>query len=69
MDCCPNRGEARVDLIVREHLREVELKIRRLQSSRKELRRMVSECKADRLAECRIIEVLADHELCLARDH
>jgi hypothetical protein len=30
---------------------------------------MVSECKADRVAECRIIKVLADHELCLAEGH
>ena len=60
---------AQVDQIAHEHLREVESKIQRLQSLRKELRRMVSECKADRVAECRIIEVLADHELCLADGH
>jgi len=58
-----------IDRIANEHLREVESKIQRLQSLRKELHRMVSECQADRVAECRIIKVLADHELCLAHDH
>ena len=60
---------AQVDQIANEHLREVESKIQRLQSLRKELHRMVSECKADQVAECRIIQVLSDHELCMAHDH
>ena len=60
---------AQVDRIATEHLREVESKIRRLQSLRKELHRMISECKADRIAECGIIKVLADHELCIADGH
>lgn len=60
---------AQVDRIANEHLREVESKIQRLQSLRKELHRMVSECNADRVAECHIIKVLADHELCLTHDH
>ena len=58
-----------VDRIAREHLREVDSKLRRLQSLRKELQRMISECKADRVAECGIIKVLADHELCLTDGH
>lgn len=60
---------AQVDRIANEHLREVESKIRRLQSLRKELRRMISECKADQVAECHIIKVLANHELCIADGH
>ncbi len=60
---------AMVDQIAREHLREVESKIRRLQCLEKELQRMISECAGDRVSDCRIIEVLADHELCLAHDH
>jgi Cu(I)-responsive transcriptional regulator len=59
----------KVDRIAREHLREVESKIRRLQSLRTELRRMISECAGDRVSECRIINVLADHALCVADDH
>ncbi len=58
-----------VDLIAREHLREVESKIRRLRCLKQELQRMISECAGDRVAECRIVEVLADHELCLSADH
>lgn len=60
---------ATVDLIAREHLREVESKIQRLKCLQKELQRMISECAGDRVSECRIIDVLADHELCLSADH
>ena len=60
---------ATVDLIAREHLREVESKIERLQSMKGELQRMISECAGDRVSECRIVKVLADHELCLTDDH
>ncbi|MDH3762298.1 MAG: helix-turn-helix domain-containing protein [Gammaproteobacteria bacterium] len=60
---------ATVDMIARQHLREVESKIRRLQCLKQELKRMISECAGDRVSECRIIEVLADHELCLSVDH
>jgi Cu(I)-responsive transcriptional regulator len=60
---------ATVDLIAREHLREVESKIARLQCMKDELQRMISECAGDRVSECRIVKVLADHELCLTDDH
>ena len=60
---------ATVDQVTREHLHEVESKIQRLYSLKKELQRMLAECAGDRVSECRIIEVLADHELCLANDH
>jgi DNA-binding transcriptional MerR regulator len=60
---------ATVDLIAREHLREIESKIQRLQSLKSELQRMISECAGNRVSECRIIQVLADHELCLTGDH
>ena len=60
---------ATVDGIARTHLREVESKIRRLQSMRKELRRMIEECNAEKVSDCRIVNVLADHDLCLTKDH
>ena len=60
---------ATVDLIAREHLLEVESKIERLQAMKGELQRMISECAGDRVSECRIVKVLADHELCLTDDH
>ena len=36
---------------------------------RAELERMISECTANRVAECRVIEVLSNHELCLHDAH
>jgi len=63
------RSCAEVDQIAREHLREVESRIGRLRGLQKELQRMISQCETDRVSECRIIEVLADHELCLNHDH
>ena len=65
----PSRSCEEVDQIAREHLRDVESRIERLQSLRAELERMISECTANRVAECRIIEVLSNHELCLHDEH
>lgn len=58
-----------VDLIAREHLHEVESKIERLQSLRKELKRMISECAGNRVADCRVVKVLSNHALCLDDSH
>jgi DNA-binding transcriptional MerR regulator len=52
------------DVIARRHLVQVEDKIARLVSLRDELQRMVSACGHGLVADCRIIEVLADHDLC-----
>ena len=65
----PHHSCSEVDSIARTHLREVESKIKRLQSMRHELKRMLSECTGNRVADCRIIEVLSDHVLCLHDDH
>jgi DNA-binding transcriptional MerR regulator len=65
----PSHSCAEVDQIAREHLRDVESRIERLQSLRTELERMISECTANRVAECRVIEVLSDHNLCLHDEH
>lgn len=58
-----------VDRIARDHLRDVESKIKRLQSMGEELKRMISECAGDRIAECRVVNVLSNHALCLTDDH
>lgn len=58
-----------VDRIARDHLHEVKSKIERLKSLEKELKRMISECAGDRVADCRIVKVLSDHTLCQADDH
>lgn len=57
-----------VDDIAVKQLAEVERKIKRLQSLRKELKRMIGECEKGPLRHCRIIETLANHSLC-ASDH
>ncbi len=65
----PSHSCEQVDQIAREQLRDVESRIERLQSLHAELKRMISECGASRVAECRIIEVLSDHNLCLHPEH
>ncbi|MGK7296858.1 MAG: MerR family transcriptional regulator [Candidatus Wenzhouxiangella sp. M2_3B_020] len=62
----PDRSCALVDAVAHRQLREVDARIARLEALRVELRRMISECNGDRVADCRILEVLRDHEECLA---
>lgn len=64
----PGRSCAEVDAIAQRQLREVEARIARLEALRGELRRMIAECGADRVADCRILGVLRDHGGCLS-DH
>lgn len=65
----PDRSCAAADRIASAHLAEVERRIARLRALETELRRMLAECRGGQVAECRIIQVLADHRLCLAGDH
>ena len=60
----PERSCAAVDRIARCQLQEVESRIRRLQALSAELKRMIRRCRGGRMAECRIIEALADHAHC-----
>ena len=64
----PERSCARIDEVARKQLKAVQARIARLQSLETELRRMISQCRSDRVADCRILEVLRDHEECLS-DH
>ena len=64
----PERSCAQVDAVAQRQLKAVEVRIARLEALRTELSRMIRECNADRVADCRILEVLRDHEECLA-DH
>ncbi len=52
------------DVIAEKHLKDVELKIRRLQALKDELQHMVAACKAGQGQSCHVIEVLSDHSLC-----
>ena len=57
-----------VDALTAKHLREVESKIKRLQSLKRELTRMIGACANGALKDCRIIGTLADHARC-QEDH
>jgi len=53
------RSCAAVDAIAREHLADVERKIADLAALRRELDRIISQCRHGTVAECRIIEALS----------
>ncbi len=57
------------DNIAREHLIEVESRIERLEALRRELQRMIDRCNGESVTDCRILETLANHHLCLHEDH
>ena len=58
-----------VDRIARQHLHSVEQRINTLTSLKAELERMIEQCKGGSVTDCLIIEVLADHALCLEEKH
>lgn len=60
----PNQSCSEVNSIAEAHLSDVVYKIERLNDIRKELERMVCACSANKISECRIIEILSDHSLC-----
>ena len=62
---------AEADAIARKHLDTVRVRIRSLQALETELTRMVHACGHGMVADCRVIEVLADqsHECCLHKEH
>ena len=68
----PDRPCDLADVIARRHLADVEGRIARLEGLRRELVRMVEGCahanEGGAVAECRVIETLADHAHC-ASDH
>ena len=64
----PDRSCAAVDSIARHHLQQVRSRMTRLKALEAELQRMIGQCRRRRIADCRVIEVLADHVHCLA-DH
>jgi DNA-binding transcriptional MerR regulator len=64
----PGRDCIAAHEITRAHLDVVNDKIARLTALRDELQNMAA-CANERIAECRIIEVLADHGQCLHEHH
>ncbi len=65
----PDQPCEQVDVIARDQLQQVDRRIASLRALKTELERMIRQCGGGRIAECRIIEVLSDHSLCLAEDH
>ena len=59
----PQLSCAAVDAIARRRLEDVERRLRELESLKGELGRMLEQCRNGRVADCRIIEALADHAL------
>ena len=55
----PDQSCAAVDEVARRHLTAVEYKIAALRRLQRELKRMVTECAHDRIADCRVIEALS----------
>jgi len=60
----PSQSCTEVDYIARNHLKEVEQKIASLSVLKSELNRMINHCEGGTISDCRIIKVLADHNLC-----
>jgi len=65
----PSQTCEAADAIARTQLKQVEIRVERLLSLKRELERMVEQCRGGTIADCRVIEVLADHSQCLAGDH
>jgi Cu(I)-responsive transcriptional regulator len=65
----PQRDCTAADSIAREHLLAVKAKIAALNSLKRELTRMVDCCDGTDTAHCRVIETLANHDLCASDTH
>ena len=61
----PDQPCAAADAIAKAQLAEVESRLARLTALKTELERMVVQCAGDRISDCRVIEVLGDHSLCV----
>jgi DNA-binding transcriptional MerR regulator len=64
----PQHSCVYADSIARKQLGQVEQRILRLQALQSELKRMISACTNDKVADCKVLEVLRDHSNCLT-DH
>ncbi|MGV2126488.1 MerR family transcriptional regulator [Agrobacterium vitis] len=60
----PGQSCSPADSIARQRLADVEERIDRLKALKTELERMITGCSHGTIAECRVIEVLADHDQC-----
>ena len=65
----PDMPCASADEIAQRQLIAVKERIARLQALRTELERMVAQCAHGTISDCRVIDVLGNHDLCLHADH
>lgn len=65
----PERSCLEADAIAQARLADVNQRIRSLLALKSELEIMVEGCSHGHVAECRVIEVLADHGKCLCDHH
>jgi len=65
----PEHSCAAADDMAQARLAEVRRRIASLRALEAELERMVGACARDRVAECRVIEALADHGSCRFHAH
>lgn len=65
----PNQSCGSADIIAKARLEEVDQRISSLNALKGELELMIEGCKHGRVAECRVIEVLADHGKCNNPQH
>ena len=64
----PDRSCAAADVIATRQLASVKARIARLTALQQELERMLTQCSHGTIADCRVIEVLGNHDLCV-HDH
>lgn len=64
----PDRSCAAADVIATRQLASVKARIARLTALQRELERMLTQCSHGTIADCRVIEVLGNHDLC-TQDH
>ena len=65
----PDQCCAAADVIAQARLAEVERRLTSLTALKAELERMITGCAAGTVADCRVIEILADHGNCLHHRH
>jgi DNA-binding transcriptional MerR regulator len=58
------RSCGEVDRIAKAHLADIDSRIARLTALREEMEHMISECAHGQVCECRILEVLSNHNYC-----
>jgi len=65
----PSQSCGMADAIARDRLAEVEQRIDSLTALKAELEVMIESCSHGKVANCRVIEVLADHSQCTQPHH